>query len=85
MMATAFEQIEQELEEFEGLVRHPGWERLAARIRAQADNQMTKMRNAASQEELLKATYTYLALHDLPEAPTLLIRTLREQLKRTPK
>lgn len=82
---TAKQQLEQEIEDYESLVHHPGWERLVARIKGNADTQMSKMRNAPSQEELLKATYTYLALHDLPQVPEVILTALRAQLTRLPK
>lgn len=84
-MTNPRDAIEAELEDLHSLVRHPGWARFAKRIEGQAENWMAAMRNAKQQEDLLKATYTYLALHDLTKGPDQLIAVLTEQLKRHPK
>lgn len=75
------DELTQEIEALQGLVRSPGWAILTKRIKAQSDVQMTLMRNAKSQDELLKATYTYMALADLPDAPAILIKTLGSKLQ----
>jgi hypothetical protein len=77
--------LREQIEDLMALASSPGWKYLTARIKGQCDAQMQTMRNAKSQEELLKATYTYLALHDLPEAPEMLIRVLTQQLPPTKK
>jgi hypothetical protein len=77
--------LREQIEDLMVLQASPGWEYLCKRLQAQCDQQMSVMRNAKSQEELLKATYTYLALHDLPEAPKMLIQVLTQQLPPTKK
>lgn len=77
--------LQEQIEALQSLLTHPGWNILCKRIRAQADQHMTNMKMATSQESLLKATYTYLALHDLPEAPETMLRVLTQQLQTTRK
>lgn len=84
-MASNREQLIQEVEALQSLVRHPGWEILAAQIRASADVAMQKMRNGTTQDELLKNTYTYMALADLPTAPEVMIKHREQILQLTKK
>lgn len=79
------EKAKLDLEALQGLVRHPGWQLLSDRIKAQAAQQLAAMRNAPTQDALLKHTYTYIALADLPDAPEVLIKTLAQSLQLTKK
>lgn len=58
------------------LLEHDGWKLLEAQVRKTAADQFTKMRNAGSQDDLLKHTYTYMAMLDLLDSPHLLIKVL---------
>lgn len=85
-MATSNrELVIQEVEALQGLLRHPGWDILARQIKASADVAMQSMRNAPTQDELLKHTYTYIALADLPTAPEVMIKHREQILQLTKK
>lgn len=84
-MSANNEQRTVELEALQSLVHHPGWEALTRRMQAQADVQLGAMRNATSSDQLLKHTYTYMAITDMIAAPGVLIKTLAQQLQATKK
>lgn len=85
MQANNREIVVQELEAYQSLVQHPGWELLAKRIRATAEESLRQMKGAQSQDMLLKHTYTYMAQLDMLESPAMLIRVLAQQLQTTKK
>lgn len=66
-------EIRQSLEE---LLVSPGWAFIRDRIEKMAANEFMKMRNAADQSALLKATYTHIALKDLLDFPEMALKTL---------
>lgn len=72
--------IEIQLEALMALDKHPGWLMLVDHLKKRSDMEMSAMRNAKSQDELLKHTYTYMALADLPNAPKLLGSVLQQHL-----
>ena len=69
-----------QLEAFDSLIRHPGWVLYQERVKMQADSIMQLMERAAGPDELLKLTYTYMALKGLPN-PATLRDVLIQQLK----
>lgn len=73
--------MERNLEALQHLANHPGWQVLLAHLKGRSDSEMAQMRNAKSQDELLKHTYTYMALADLPNAPALLAGVLKMKLQ----
>lgn len=70
-----------QLEALQSLLQSPGWQILSDQIRRTAASQMDKMRNAASQESLLRHTYTFMALQDVLAVPDLLMKPLVMQLQ----
>lgn len=69
-----------QLEALMALDKHPGWLMLVDHLKKRSDMEMSAMRNAKTQDELLKHTYTYMALADLPNAPKLLGSVLQQHL-----
>lgn len=85
MSTAAQNTLKDQIEALQSLISHPGWEYMCGRITAQCEAQMSAMRNAPTQEALLKATYTYLALQDLTKAPQMLLGVMAKQLQTTAK
>lgn len=75
------ESLAQDIEALQSLVRHPGWQFMIKQISNRKEFAMNSMRNAPTQDQLLKHTYTYMALADLAEAPDMLIKTFTQQLQ----
>lgn len=73
--------LEIQLEALQSLVRHPGWQIVVQQARRNIEASLAKMRNAKDSDELLKHTYTYMAVHDLLEVPDLLMKPLILQLQ----
>lgn len=73
--------LTEQVEALQSLSTHPGWEILCKHLKGRTDVLMTEMKSAPSQEVMLKATYTYLALHDLPAAPAMMLQVLTQQLQ----
>lgn len=73
--------LEMQLEALQSLLHHPGWVIVTEQAKKTAAQQMSLMRNAPSQDELLKHTYTYMAVTDLLEVPSLLMKPLVQQLQ----
>ena len=70
-----------QVEAYQLLVDNPGWQLLKATIQARADEALKKMRNADSGDMVLKHTYEFLALKDLPEAPSVILQLLKSKLE----
>lgn len=73
--------LEVQLEALQSLLHHPGWAIVTDQMKRNAASQMALMRNATSQDLLLKHTYTYMAVQDLLEVPSLLMKPLVQQLQ----
>lgn len=82
---SAHDDAVMQLEALQSLISHPGWHIIADQIKRTADSEFSKMRNAAVQDELLRHTYTYMALLDLLKVPELLMKPLVMQLQLTKK
>jgi hypothetical protein len=85
LQALTPREAENNLEALMALNKHPGWALLVEHLKARAENEMSAMRNSPSQDDLLKHTYTYMALADLPNAPALLASVLQMKLQSTKK
>lgn len=70
-----------QVEAYQLLVDNPGWQLLKAQLQARSDEALKKMRAAESGDMVLKYTYEYLALKDLPEAPAVLLQLLKAKLE----
>lgn len=73
--------LEMQLEALQSLLHHPGWAIVTEQAKKTAAQQMSLMRNAPNQDALLKHTYTYMAVTDLLEVPSLLMKPLVQQLQ----
>lgn len=80
-MNTPRQELEQTIEALQSLEHHPGWAIITAQLKRRADHEMVQMRNSTTQDSLLKHTYTYMALSDLPQAPRLLLEAMTRQLQ----
>ena len=72
--------LEMQVEALASLLRHPGWVLMSERIKGRAEQAMSDMRNAKSSDDLLRHTYTYMALQDLPSAPRIMVEVMTAQL-----
>lgn len=69
------------LEALESLTRHPGWQIFKQQLDKEVETQLNFMRQAKSQEELLRFTYTYLALKNVVVAPDMMMKPLITNLE----
>lgn len=72
--------MELQLEAMISLVRHPGWKLLEAAAAKQADEAMARMRNSKSNDELVRASITYMAIKDVMSAPDTIMKVLTQNL-----
>lgn len=77
--------LEQEAEALQSLLHHPGWEYVMKRMRVKADTAMQGMRGAKTQDDLLKHTYTYLAVTELVNDPADHLKHVAQILQSTKK
>lgn len=78
-----------QVEALQSLLNHPGWQLVAQLATKQSDEAMKQMRNAKTNDELVRASITYMAIKDVVSAPELLLKVqlqnleaLNKQLKR---
>jgi hypothetical protein len=76
------DELHDKVEAFDSLTRHPGWLLLVDHLQKRASASMSEMRNAKTSDELLRHTYTYMALADLPKAPEMLRDVMAQNLQR---
>lgn len=72
--------MELQLEALIGLVRHPGWKILEQQANKQAEDAMARMRNSKTNDDLLRASITYMAVKDVVSAPETLMKVLTQNL-----
>lgn len=70
-----------QLEALQQLVQSPGWQLLEQSARKQADNALALMRNAKTNDELVRASITYMAINDVMAAPNTLMKVLVQNLE----
>lgn len=73
------------LEALQDLDSHPGWSQVRAHLEGKISDALTKMQGAKSPDELLKHTYTYLALRETLGIPDLLQNMLKVRLHNSKK
>lgn len=65
-----------QLEALQSLLQHPGWHIIEARIRGDLAQALARMKESKSSDELLRHTYTYIALGEILKTPELLMKPL---------
>ena len=75
------EDIVMQFEALQSLLNHPGWHLLRDQMGRTAADQLARMRNAPTQDDLLKATYTYMAVTDMQAAPEVMMKPLHQYLQ----
>lgn len=63
------------------LEQHPGWHQLVTQIRREAEVTLSQMKQAKTNDELVRHTQTYLTLLSIPEMPRRMTQTLQSQLQ----
>lgn len=75
------EDILMQFEALQSLLQHPGWHLLQDQMRRNANVALAEMRNAKTQEDLLRHTYTYMAVTDMVSAPDVMMKPLHQYLQ----
>ncbi len=70
-----------QFEALQSLLQHPGWHILHDQMGRNAASAMAQMRNAKGPDELLKHTYTYMAVTDMMTAPDVMMKPLLQFLQ----
>lgn len=69
-----------QVEAYQLLLDNPGWQLFKRHVQARASEALKNMKLATTSDMLLKHTYEFLALRDLPEAPEQLFQHLSTKL-----
>ena len=85
LQALTPREAENNLEALTALNKHPGSALSLEHTKPRTENDRSTLRHSRSQDDLLKHTYTYMALADLPNAPALLASVLQMKLQSTKK
>ncbi len=80
-MSPKKEDIVMQFEALQSLLQHPGWHLLQDQMRRNAAQALSQMRNAKTQDDLLKHTYTYMAVSDMMTAPDVMMQPLHQYLQ----
>ena len=73
--------IATQVEAYDSLVRHPGWQLMKAEMQKRVASSLAEMENAKSNEELAKHTHNYLTVLKLMKLPEILRDTLAQKLQ----
>ena len=80
-MSPKKDDIVMQFEALQSLLQHPGWHLLKDQMGRTAAQALSEMRNAKCQDDLLKATYTYMAVTDMQSAPEVMMKPLHQYLQ----